>query len=126
MIDKLKKIYGEIDTLNDEIPSELSRKIFLYSQALQWIGRFHADATREHGKAYAERKRAWGDAMENTHGTGKEKEGAAEVASYPYRMKEAEAESDMWKWRNAFQATQEVINALKVQLKTLMKEYDNS
>jgi hypothetical protein len=126
MIERLKALYEEIESLDDENPAELSKKILLYTQALQLVGKYHSEATREHGRAYAERKKAWGEALATYSGTGKEKEGAAEVACYELRQQEAEAEADMWKWRNSFNATQEVINALKIQLKTLMKEYDNA
>lgn len=125
-MDKLKTLYAEIDRLNDEIPAELAKKIHLYAQVLQWVGRYHSDSTRDYKKAYADRKRAWGEALLAFEGTGKEKEGAAEVESYKFRKIEADAEAEMWRWRNSFAATQEIINSLKIQLKTLMKEYDGS
>lgn len=122
---KLTEIYNEIETLNDEIPAQLSRKITLYSQALMIIGRYHAQAIRDHGRAYADRKNKWGQAIQEAQGTGKEKEGAAEIACYEERKREADAEMEVWKWRNTFQATQEIINAIKIEQKTMMKEYDN-
>lgn len=63
--------------------------------------------------------------MHDTPGTGIVKEGAAEIAIFILRKEESEAESEVWKWRNQFQSTEEIINALKIQLKTLMTEYTN-
>lgn len=123
-MDKLKSLYAEINKLDDEIPAQLSKKIYLYAQVLQFIGKYHADSTRAYKKAYAERKKAWGEALVVHDGTGKEKEGSAEIESYKFRMIEADTEAEMWRWKNSFAATQEIINALKIQLKTLMKEYD--
>jgi|SRR5690625_2877869 len=125
-MDKLKELYNSINKLDEENPAELSRIITLYSRSLQLIGNYHADAIRSHGKAYATRKTTWGKTMHDTVGTGIVKEGAAEIAIYVLRKDEAEAESEVWKWRNQFQSTQEIINSLKIQLKTLMTEYQNS
>jgi hypothetical protein len=123
MSDKLKRIYNEADALSHEIPAELSKKITLYTRALLIVGRYHADAVRAHGKAYAERKRVWGETILSSSGTAKDKEGMAEKECYPYRVQEADAEGEMWTWRNAYNSTQEVINALKKELDTLMVEY---
>jgi len=125
-MDKLKKLYAEINSLNEELPAELAKKIYLYAQVLQLVGKYHAESTREYKRAYADRKRAWGEALLVHEGTGKEKEGSAEVEAYKYRQIEAEKEAEMWRWKNSFAATQEIINALKIQLKTLMKEYEDS
>jgi|SRR5690554_1482932 len=124
MEDRLKKLYAEIESLRDDIPAQKSRKIYLLGQVLQIIGKFHADAVRSHGRAYAERKRVWGEAITGHSGTAKDKEGMAEVKAYNARIEEAEAEADMWRWRNAFIATQELINAEKKDLEVLMKEYE--
>jgi len=125
-MEKLKKLYHEIDHLSEELPAELSKKIYLYAQVLQVIGKLYSDSTREFKRAYAERKRKWGEALLTYEGTGKEKEGSAEVESYKYREIEADREAEMIRWKNAFISTQEIINALKIQLKTMMKEYENS
>lgn len=125
-MDKLKQLYAEINQLDEENPKDLSRMITLYSRSLQRIGNFHADAIKAHGLAYARRKSTWGKTMHDTPGTGIVKEGAAEIAIYIIRQEEAEAESEVWKWRNQFESTQEIINSLKIQLKTLMTEYQNS
>lgn len=126
MEDRLKNLYSEIENLSDDIPKQKSRKIYLLGQVLQIIGKFHADAVRAHGRAYAERKRIWGETITSHEGTAKDKEGIAEVKAYNARIEETEAEADMWRWRNAFTATQELINAEKKDLEVLMKEYESS
>lgn len=121
---KLNEIYEAIEQLNDEIPAQLSKKITLYSQALMLIGRYHAAAVNAHGIAYANRKKVWGQAILDSKGTAKDKEAAAEVASYDARVREARAEMEVWEWRRAFESTQEIIQALKIEQRTLMVEYN--
>lgn len=123
-LDELKRLYAEINTLNDEIPQHVTRKIYLYSQALLIIGKFHAEAVNEYGKAYAERKARWGEIAVETEGSGVVKEATADRDTRALREKEAEAEAEMHRWKNSFEATQEIINALKVHLKVLVKELD--
>jgi len=125
-LDRLKRYYAEIESLNEEIPGQLTRKITLYTLALLEIGKFHAEAVNEYGRAYAMRKAKWGEIAMATEGSGVMKEAAADKGTYELRMREAAAESEMHRWKNSFEATQEVINALKVQLKVLVKELDNS
>ncbi len=121
---KLDALYTEINTLSEEIPAELARKIRLYAEVMQWIGKYHARATMAYGQAYAERKHVYAQALVNTPGTGVVKEGQADIDAYPYRIKEAEAEAEMHRWKNSLAATSEIINALKKQLDTLMIEYN--
>lgn len=123
-LDRLKKYYAEINTLDDELPAHVTRKIYLYSLALLEIGRFHAEAVNEYGKAYAVRKAKWGEIAVNTDGTGVMKEATADQMTLSLRMREAESEAEMNRWKNSFEATQEIINALKVHLKVLVKEMD--
>ncbi len=126
MSDKLKELYIQIDQLSDEIPGQLAQKIHLYAQVMQWIGKYHAEATYAYGKAYADRKNVYAQALVNTPGTGVVKEGQADIDAYPYRLKEAEAEGEMHRWKNSLAASAEIINAMKKQLDTLMREYDNA
>ncbi len=125
-MDKLKSLYAKINQLNDEIPADLAKKIHLYAEVMQLIGKYHAQATFNYGRAYAERKHAYAQALVNTPGTGVVKEGQADIDAYPYRLKEAEAEGEMHRWKNSLAATAEIINALKKQLDTLMREYNAS
>lgn len=116
--------YNQINELSDEIPSHVTRKIYLYSLALLEIGRFHAEAVNAYGHAYATRKSKWGEIAASTEGSGVVKEATADQLTHPLRVKEAQAEADMYRWKNSFEATQEIINALKVHLKVLVKEMD--
>lgn len=124
-MEEFNRLYQEAESLSEEIPSQLARKIYLYSLILQWMGKFHAAAIYDHGKAYADRKKIQGEALLNTKGTQRDKEGASEIISYEARLNEAKAESEVMRWKNAFTSTQEIINALKIQQKTLMIELGN-
>ena len=126
MEDRLKKLYGEIEELSDDIPAQLAKKILLYTQTLHLIGRYQAAAEFAYGKAYADRKRIWGEAIQNTEGTAKDKEAVAEVACYEARLAEVKAGAKRDEWKLAFESTTEIIQALKVQHKTLMQEYTNA
>src|SRR5699024_1406037 len=105
MSDKLKPLYEKINNLNEEIPSQLAKKIQLYAEVMQWIGKYHDEATFVYGKAYAERKNVYAQALVNTPGTGVVKEGQADIDAYPYRLREAEAEGEMHRWKNSLAAT---------------------
>lgn len=124
-MERLDKIYKEIESMNEEIPAQKARMITLYTKALQCIAFYHADAVRAYGMAYATRKRIWGECIQETKGTAKDKEGAAEVGSYEARVREADAEAEVEKWKRLFIATEHIINALKIEHKTLMDEYNN-
>lgn len=121
---KLSELYKQAETLNEEIPSELAKKIRVYAEIMQIIGRLHASAVNDYGLAYSKRKLAYAEAINQTKGTGIVKEAAAEIACNPYRDREADAEGERDRWRNAKDSTAEIINALKKQLDTLMTEYN--
>ena len=123
---KLSELYAQAEQLNEEIPAELAKKIRIYAEIMQHIGKYHAAAVNDYGQAYSSRKLAYAQAIQDTEGTGIVKESAAELAAYPYRLKESEAEADKERWRNAKDSTAEIINALKKQLDTLMQEYNNA
>ncbi|GGB43455.1 hypothetical protein GCM10011409_21330 [Lentibacillus populi] len=123
---KLTELYKQAETLNDEIPGELAKKIRVYAEIMQVLGRYHAAAINDYGQAYSARKMAFAQAVIDTPGTGVVKEAQAEIACNPLRMKEAEAEADKERWRNAKESTAEIINALKKQLETLQMEYNNA
>lgn len=120
--EQLKRKYADIKKMNDEIPAQLARKIKLQSEAHLLIGKMHAAAAYEYGKAYAKRKQVWGMTIVESEGTMAMREGAAEVAAAPFREAEALAESEMIAWKNAFASTAEIINAMKMELRVLMGE----
>jgi len=123
---KLGELYKQAESLNEELPAELAKKIRVYAEIMQVIGKYHASAVNDYGQAYSARKLAHAEAIENAEGTGVMKEATAEIACNPYRYKESKAEADKERWRNAKDSTAEIINALKKQLDTLMTEYNNS
>jgi hypothetical protein len=125
MSDQLKQIYAEINNLNDEIPAQQAKKITLYAKALQFIGKYHAEAVMAHGLAYADRKRIHGDTIQQTEGTAVDKQAKAETESYEARIREADAEAEAEKWKRLFISTEHIINALKIEHKTLMNEYND-
>lgn len=123
---RLNELYAQAESLSEEIPGELARKIRVYAEIMQIIGKMHAQAVNDYGHAYSKRKLQYAQAIINTEGTGIVKEAQAEIAAYEYRIKEAEAEADKERWRNAKESTSEIINALKKQLETLQMEYNHA
>src|SRR5690554_5074081 len=67
---RLSELYKQAESLNEEIPAELARKIRVYAEIMQIIGKYHAAAVNDYGRAYAERKRVWGESILKTEGTG--------------------------------------------------------
>jgi hypothetical protein len=122
---ELSNLYARAESLNEEIPSELAKKISIYAEIQQITGKMHASAVNAYGLAYSKRKLAYAQAIQDTEGTGIMKESAAEIAANSYRVEESKAEAEKERWRNAKDSNTEIINALKVQLKTLMNEYND-
>lgn len=123
--DRLKELYKQADALSRDIPADMAKKIFLYTQALGIIGKFHADAVKDAGLAEADRKRIYSETIVNSTGTATDKAAKAEISCHEARRKEAAANGEMIRWKNAYQSTIEVINELKLELKSLMQEYGN-
>lgn len=123
-IKRLDELYKQAESMNEENPSQLAKQIEIYAEILGIIGKFHAASAYDHGKAYADRKQIYGILLANTDGTQRDKEGVAEEGSYEARLEEAKAESEMIRWKNAFIATQELIQAKKKSLEVLVYEYN--
>lgn len=119
--EKLAELYKKANNMNDELPKELIEKLSLYGQILEIIGGLHAEAVKAWKLAEANRREviaaaiAYGAELEGveTPKTAKEREAAAEVAGAEARKKEALAEYEATRWRNAYQSTLEVIQILK-------------
>lgn len=114
--DKLSEIYKKINSLDDEIPVELMEKMMLYGQALEIIGRLHAEAVRDWKLAEAMRREKIAESIiyaKSKFKTAKDREAAAEVVGAETRRKEAIAEAEAQRWKNAYQSTLEIINILK-------------
>ena len=119
--EKLAELYKKANNMNDELPKELIEKLSLYGQILEIIGGLHAEAVKAWKLAEANRREviaaaiAYGAELEGaeTPKTAKEREAAAEVVGAEARKKEALAEYEATRWRNAYQSTLEMIQILK-------------
>jgi len=120
---RLKKIYKEIEALNQKILSDLNKIIRIYSQVQMIIGYMDADALYEHGTYYAERKRIYAETILESSGTVAEKEAKAELASNEIRALEENARSESRKWQNLFRSTENLIIALRRDERTALEEY---
>lgn len=120
---KLDRLYFQANSLNEEIPSELAKKIVVYTEILRVLGTYIAHATYKLGSIEADRKREYAIALVREGGTAKEREGKAELRITQYRKQEYQAEAELIKWKNAYDSTKELINALKKQLEVLLLEW---
>lgn len=120
-LDKLKSLYSQANSLNEDLPGDVMKKLSLYGQILEILGGFHANSVRAWKLAEAHRREAIASAYSYSDGSIKDKENNAEVAAAPKRREEAEAEAEATRWKNAYISTQEQIQILKLQLKD-MKE----
>lgn len=120
---KLDQLYKKANEFNDDIPSDLAKKIVVYTEILRVLGVYIANATYRLGQIEADRKREYALILVREIGTAKEKEGKAELRITNHRKKEYQAEADLIKWKNAYDSTKELINALKKQLEVLLLEW---
>lgn len=125
-LEELARLNKMIEQLSDDIPAELQRKIMLNTQMLQPLGKLYAQATKDYKYAYAQRKYAYGNLLVYSEGTGVEKQGQAEVGTKEHREKEAEAESEMIRWKHAYDSTKELIQSQKLVLRAMMNELENT
>lgn len=119
--EKLKQLYNQANSLNEELPGDLMKKLSLYGRILELLGGFHASSMKVWKLAEATRREAIASAYTYSNGTGKDKENQAEILAAESRKKEAEAEAEAMRWKNAYTSTQEQIQIMKLQLKD-MKE----
>lgn len=113
-ITEITRLRREADKLPDDVPQALMEKIELLAKCLVFVGRLSSFLDGEYKRVYAERKRRYAEAYVNaTRG----KEAAAELAVADLRLIEAQAYEDMHRWRNAFEAMQEEIHALKLKMR---------
>lgn len=123
--EKLKELYKKADMLNEENPHELLQKMKLYGEILGITGRLHAASLKEWKLCEALRKEAAATCFTyDPEGTMKEREMKAEFACSEHRKKEAMAEGECMRWRNAYTSTTELIQIYKLQLRD-MKDIGN-
>lgn len=120
---KLDRLYVKANSLNEEIPSDLAKKIVVYTEILRVLGVYISHATYKLGEITTDRKREYAIALVREGGTAKEREGKAELRITRFRKAEYHAEAELIKWKNAYDSTKELINALKKQLDVLLLEW---
>lgn len=120
--DLLTTLYEKAATFNEDSPVELARQIETYAMVLHVTGQLYASSVYNHGKAYSDRKAAWGRVVMTHEGTGIVKEAAAELYTAPEREAEARAEAAMRNWEKAYDSLKELINAKKKTLEALSAE----
>jgi|GEM_PF-1242348 len=113
-IAEIMRLRKEADKLPDDVPRALMEKIELLAKCLVFVGRLSSYLDGEYKRIYAERKRKYAEAYVQAS---RAKEAAAELAVADLRLIEAKAYEDMHRWRNAFEAMQEEIHALKLKMK---------
>lgn len=119
--EKLKALYLQANSLNEELPGDLIKKLTLYGRILELLGGFHAQAVKAWKLAEATRREALASAYCYSEGTGADRTNKAEIAAAESRQKEAETEAEATRWKNAYTSTLEQIQIMKLQLRD-MKE----
>lgn len=106
--------------LIEETPEDdLLERVNLLSKMLVLIGRVSARLSEDYKKIYATRKRVHAEAYIKAT---RNKAAEAELAVIDLRQEEAKAYGDHKRWLNAFESTQEEINALKYKLRVSMED----
>ena len=119
-LEKLTKLYKQANSLNEELPGDIVKKLSLYGKILEILGGFHAQSVKEWKLAEATRREALASAFcYDIDGSVVERTNKAEIAAAPTRKKEAEMEAQAQRWRNAYNSTSEIIQILKLQLKDM-------
>lgn len=120
---RLKQIYSEIESLNEENLPELNQIIKLQCKAQMIIGMLDAEALYEAGSSYSLRKQQQAQIIQDTDGTVSHKESTAELETYELRLAEAKAKAESRKWQNLFKSTDNLIIALRRDERTAIEEY---
>jgi hypothetical protein len=111
---EITRLRREADALVDDNPHGLMTKIDLLARCLTYIGRLSSYLDGEYKRIYAKRKHE--QALAEIHSK-PPRQANAEIAVAPLRLEEAKAYEMMHRWRNAFEATQEEIHALKLRMR---------
>src|SRR3972149_1745129 len=106
-IEEITRYQKVIDETNEENYIEL---IHLKAGMFKYIGKVAARLAEEYKTIYTVRKRIKAITYIQA---GKGKEAVSEIAVQNIRLIESKAYGDMKRWNNAFESTQEEINALK-------------
>jgi len=119
-MDKLSALYKQANSLNDELPGDIVKKLSLYGKILELLGGFHAVSVKNWKLAEATRRETMASAFcYDIDGSIVERTNKAEIVAAPSRRKEAETEAEAQRWRNAYNSTSEIIQILKLQLRDM-------
>ncbi|MEB3103054.1 hypothetical protein [Ferviditalea candida] len=113
-ITEIMRLRRAADELPDDIPHALMEKIELLAKCMVFVGRLSSFLDGEYKRIYAERKRVYAESYVKSKSA---REATAELSIVDHRKKEAQAYEDMHRWRNAFEAMQEEIHALKLKMR---------
>jgi hypothetical protein len=117
---QLGVLYKQVNTLNDDLPGDVLKKLKLYAEILTWTGKLHSESLKAWKLAESKRKETVATVYSlDPNGTSKEREMKAEMAASEFRREEAVAEANCMRWKNAYTSTTEYINILKIQLKDM-------
>ncbi|MED4978258.1 hypothetical protein P9726_00630 [Geobacillus stearothermophilus] len=112
--EKLNQLYAQASKLNDDFPAQLIKKMEIYGDILELIGRLWAEAQNDWRHAEAMRRETIATVYSlDPEGTVKDKEMKAEMAAAEWRKKEAQYEAEALRWRNAYNSVQEQIQIMK-------------
>lgn len=118
-IEQVVLLRNEADTLPEDNPGGMLRKLDLLKNCYMYIGRISSKMDGDYKRVYARRKLEYAKAYRDA---AKGKESAAEIAVADLRELEAQAYEDMSRWRNALSSTLEEINLLKLRLKVELQQ----
>lgn len=113
-IEQVVLLRNEADTLPEDNPGGMLRKLDLLKNCYMYIGRISSTMDGDYKRIYAQRK--YEQAKAHVKAV-KNKPQEAEIAVKELRDKEAQAYEDMSRWRNALSSTLEEIHLLKLRLK---------
>lgn len=111
---EISRLRREADSLPEDNPAGLIRKIELLAKCMVYVGRVSSALDGEYKRVYAERKRRYAEAYISAQ---RSKEAHAELAVVELREKEAQAYEDSRRWRNALDSLTEEIHALKLKMR---------
>lgn len=120
--EKLSMLYKQANSLNEDLPGDIIKKLSLYGKILELLGGFHAQAVKEWKLAEATRRETLASAfVYDMEGSAVERTNKAEIAAAQSRKREAETEAEAQRWRNAYNSTSEQIQILKLQLRDMQE-----
>jgi hypothetical protein len=116
---KLSTLYKQASSLNEDLPTELMKKLSIYGEIYELLGGFHSEATGSWKLAEAKRRETIATVYSlDPEGSNKDREHKAEMAAKDTRREEAKTEAEATRWKNARESVYEQIQIMK-------KRYDH-